>query len=233
MNYLREINAFRRKMERAPLSHTAQILWYVLMDFDNRLRWMEEFQVGNDRLEELLGGISKNTLISARKELVDAGLLTFTQGKKGTPSTYHLEPIVERWEFSANTDDQEAFLCEVKEDITTYFGYTATLGKDLKQTVEAIWKEFLPGVAPTDADAREVFYYIFHQEQTEDGEVVMTFPHEKKEMLAYAFEQARANRAINWKYIRGIYQNWARYELHTMQQIYDHEEERARRRNCS
>jgi len=176
------------------------------------------------------------TLMAARQELVDDGLLEFTPGVRGRPSKYRLISVeeLEGWHPMLHAeDDPEDFLYEVREDITTYFGYTEALGKELKQTTEAIWREFLPGVAPTPADAREVFYHIVNQERNEDDEVVMTFPAERKEMLAYAFDIARKSRKINWKYIGGIYQNWARSGLHTMQQIYDHEEDRTRRRNCS
>lgn len=233
MNYLHEINAFRRLMERAPLSHKAQVLWYVLMDFDNRLRWAEEFSIDNDRLMKLTGIESRTTLISIRKELVDAGALIFSPGKKGAPSTYRLRSIAEQEPISFPPDGPEDFLYEIKDDITTYFGYTETLGKDLQQTTEAIWREFLPGEKPSEADAREVFFYIYTQDRHEDGTVVMTFPKERKEMLAYAFEIARKNRAINWAYIGGIFQNWGRAGLYTMQQIYDHEDARQQRRNCS
>lgn len=233
MNYLREINAFRRLMERAPLSIAAQILWYVLMDFDNRLRWAEEFSIDNDRLMKMMNVSSRHTLVNARNELMGAGVLTFSPGKKGAPSTYRLRSIADQEPITLPPESPDDFLYEVKDDITTYFGYTETLGKDLQQTTEAIWREFLPGEKPSEADAREVFRYIYAQDRQEDGTVVMTFPRERKEMLAYAFEIARKKRAINWKYIGGIFNTWANYGLHTMQQIYDHEERRYQRRGVS
>lgn len=233
MNYLREINAFRRLMERAPLSIAAQILWYILMDFDNRLRWAEEFSIDNDRLMEMMNVSSRHTLVNARKELESAGLMTFTPGKKRAPSTYRLRSIADHEPISIPPEGPEDFLYEVKEDITTYYGYTEALGKELQQTTEAIWREFLPGESPSDADTREVFKHIYNQDRQQDGTVVMTFPKDRKEMLAHAFEIARQSRKINWSYINGIYLNWGKYQLHTMQQIYEHEVERDRRRNCS
>ena len=233
MNYLREINAFRRLMERAPLSIAAQILWYVLMDFDNRLRWAEEFSVDNDRLMQMINVSSRHTLVNARKELTDAELLTFTPGKRGAPSTYRLRSIADQEPITLPPESPEDFLYEIKDDITTYFGYTETLGKDLQQTTEAIWREFLPGEKPSEADAREVFNYIYAQDRQEDGTVVMSFPRERKEMLAYAFEIARKKRAVNWGYIGGIFNTWARANLHTMQEIYEHEERRYQRRGVS
>ena len=159
--------------------------------------------------------------------------MTFTPGKKRAPSTYRLRSIADHEPISLPPEGPEDFLYEVKEDITTYYGYTEALGKELQQTTEAIWREFLPGEKPSEADAREVFNHIFVQFQQDDGTVVMKFPKERKEMLAHAFEIARRKRAINWTYIEGIYRNWANYGLHTMQQIYEHEDERDQRRNCS
>lgn len=233
MNYLREINAFRRLMERAPLSHKAQVLWYVLMDFDNRLRWAAEFSIDNDRLMELAGIDSKTTLISIRKELTDAGLLAFTPGKKRAPSIYRMCSIADHEPITLPPEGMEDFLYEVRDDITTYYGYTEALCKELQQTTEAIWREFLPGEKPSEADTREVFNHIFVQYQQDDGTVEMKFPKDRKEMLAHAFEIARKKRAINWSYINGIFRNWADNGIHTTQQIYEHEDERDRRRNCS
>lgn len=232
MNYLREINAFRRLMERAPLSIAAQILWYVLMDFDNRLRWAEEFSIDNDRLMQMMNVSSRHTLVNARKELMGAGALSFTPGKKGAPSTYRMLSIAEQEPVTLPPESPDDFLYEVRDDITTYFGYTEALGKELQQTVEAIWKEFLPGEKPSEGDIREVFYKIYQQDRDEEGTVTMRFPEDRKEMLAYAFGIARQSRKINWSYINGIYTNWGRHSLHTMQQIYDHEDARQQRRNC-
>lgn len=236
MSYINEINAFDRRMHRAPLSPVAQLLWYKLMQFSNRLHWPDDFQIDNKRLMAEINVSALHTLMTARQELVDDGLLTFTPGVRGRPSTYRLSSV-EVLEMGSRDlsdyDDTEAFLYEVKDDITTYFGYTAALGKELQQTTEAIWREFLPGEKPSEADAREVFNYIHAQDRQEDGTVVMSFPTERKEMLAYAFEIARKKRAINWTYIGGIFQNWARAGLHTMQQIYEHEEERYQRRGVS
>lgn len=236
MSYINEINAFDRRMHRAPLSPMAQLLWYKLMQFSNRLHWPEDFQIDNRRLMAEINVSALHTLIAARQELVDDGLLTFTPGVRGRPSIYRLQsvdalegvhPVI------SGGDDAEDFLYEVRDDITTYYGYTEALGKELQQTTEAIWREFLPGEKPSEADVREVFNHIFVQFQQDDGTVVMKFPKERKEMLAHAFEIARRKRAINWTYIEGIYRNWANYGLHTMQQIYEHEDERDQRRNCS
>jgi hypothetical protein len=91
LKYLSEINAFERRMRRAPLSVNAQLLWYKLMQFDNRLNWEPQFQIDNNRLCYLFGTkISKSVMTAARAELIEDGLLIFTPGVRGKPSTYRL-----------------------------------------------------------------------------------------------------------------------------------------------
>lgn len=229
MNYLREINAFERRMKRAPLSANAQLLWYKLMAFANGLFWPEKFQIDNNRLMEMLNVQSLHTLNVARKELIEGGLVSFFPGKKGTPSTYRMVSVdaLEGPDLSFMEEEHTSdFLCDVRDDITTYFGYTESLRKELAETVERIWAEFLPGKRPAPGDVREVFFLIKRQEQHEDGTWEMTFPEDKKSTLAYAFDQARQAGKINWKYIEGIYRNWWRSGLETLDQIQDAEYQR-------
>ena len=93
MNYLLEINAFERRMRGHPLPTTAQLLWYKLMQFANRLYWPEWFSIDNDRLTATVNAGSDKTIRIARQQLVDAGLLQFEKGVKGRPSRYKLIPV--------------------------------------------------------------------------------------------------------------------------------------------
>ena len=233
MNYLLEINAFERRMRRAPLSTTAQLLWYKLMQFANGLYWPEKFQVDNVRLLGLLNVTSKNTLIAARKELTDDGLITFSPGVRGKPSIYHLASVAALEGPDIQPMDEppesDAFLYEVKEDITTYFGYTEALGQELQQITETIWAEYHPGQRPTPGDVQQVFEYIYLQEQQEDESWEMNFPEEKKELLAYAFDQARQGGNIAWNYVKGIYKNFGRRGISTVRQAVEYEFERDQR----
>lgn len=62
MNYLLEINAFERRMRGHPLPTTAQLLWYKLMQFANRLYWPEWFSIDNDRLTATVNAGSDKTI---------------------------------------------------------------------------------------------------------------------------------------------------------------------------
>lgn len=233
MNYLLEINAFERRMRRAPLSSNAQLLWYKLMQFCNGLRWAEEFQVDNDRLLELLNVKSFHTLNAARKELQEDGLITFAPGKKGTPSTYHMVSVADLegpdLSFLDEEPDEGAFLCAVKEDITTYYGYTEALEKELNTTAALLWDEYLPGKKPTKTDVQKIFFCIKQQVRREDESWEMTFPESKKEMLALAFKIAQENGTVRWNYIEGIFRNWRLRGVQTVEEVEIAEIERDQR----
>lgn len=230
MNYLLEINAFERRMRWAPLSPNAQLLWYKLMQLCNSLRWAEEFRVDNDRLMELLNVKSFHTLNAARKELQEDGLIAFTPGKKGAPSTYHMVSVSDLegpdLSFLEEEPDEGAFLCTIREDITSYFGYTEALGMELEVIAGKLWDEFFDGQKPTKSDIRKIFFCIKQQTRFEDGTWEMRFPEEKKEMLAYAFDQARNNGTVRWNYVEGIYKNWRLRGTETMDQVYEAERQR-------
>lgn len=235
MNYMPELNAFAERMRRNPLSNNAQLLWYKLMDTANRLHWPETFQLDNVRLIGLLNVKSKNTAVAARQELVDDGLLEFIAGAKGKPSVYKMLSVVAlEGPAEQQKEDQEAadsFLYEVQDDITTYFGYTVALGEELRKTTATLWEEFFPRQQPNQNDERQVFHRIREQEKNEDGSWSMSFPREKKEILAHAFDIAREQGKLNWGYVNGIYQVWSRNGFVTLEEIRESEYRREDRKN--
>lgn len=228
MNYLREINAFERRMRRAPLSVNAQLLWYKLIQFANRLHWPEEIALDNNRLCYIFGmKISKSVMTAARAELIEDGLLIFTPGVRGKPSAYRLVSVeaLEAPELAPDLEPGD-FLGEIRDDPTTYFGYTEALGLEAQEITEKLWAEFLPGVKPTSGDVRDVFFCIMAQDQQEGGSVVMSFPEDRKELLAYAFDQARQRGAVNWKYISAVLRNLGQRGIKTVEDARDYEESR-------
>lgn len=232
MNYIAELNAFHAKMRRTPLSRDAQLLWFKLMDFANSLYWREEFKLDLNRMSKMIG-VSKNTILSARNELVDAGLLTFTAGTKGNPSVYHLNSVAatEGPQLPEVGDPApDDFLYEVKDDITSYFGYTEALGRELEQIVLSTADEFFPGQQVTNWLTLQIFYCIKEQYRDQDGQWVMSFPEERKKLMAYVLDQARLNDAMNWPYINAIYRNLSIRGIKTVEQAYDYDLERDRKK---
>jgi hypothetical protein len=228
LKYLSEINAFERRMRRAPLSVNAQLLWYKLMQFDNRLNWEPQFQIDNNRLCYLFGTkISKSVMTAARAELIEDGLLIFTPGVRGKPSTYRLVSVegLEAPELAPDLEPGD-FLGEVREDPTTYFGYTEALSLEAQEITEKLWAEFLPSEKPTPGDVRDVFFCLMHQERKEDGTFEMTFPEDRKGLLAYAFDQARQRGAVNWKYVSAVLRRLGQRGINTVEEARDYEDTR-------
>lgn len=221
-------------MRRNPLPTTAQLLWYKLMQFSNRLHWPEWFSIDNDRLTEVLNVNTEGTARNARKALITEGYILYEQGVKGKPGRYKLNSVdkmerLEKGDYADESEPEGDFLTEA-EDITGYFGYTEALGLELKKITQKLFETYLPQTKPTEQDERRVFYFI--KEQTEDppGQWTMTFPKESKELLAYAFEQAQAANAVNWNYISGIYRNFRQRGIKTVDQAIDYEVDRDQRK---
>lgn len=232
MNYILEINAFERRMKRQPLPPAAQLLWYKLMHFANTLHWPEKFAIDNDRLTLLLGSGSDQTVRKARQQLLDAGLIIYEKGVKGKPGNYKLVSIA-AIEHDQKQDDGYEGLADLAEidDITAYFGYTEALGLEVKRFTVELFEKYLPGVRPNDQDISKVFHYIRENEGEGPGSV-MTFPRERKELLAYAFEQASKTgpQATNWRYIEGIYGKFAQRGIKTVEDAYEDQAQHDRRK---
>lgn len=80
------------EIELFSVSSTAQLLLRVLRELEQSIPYaFGEVQISNRRLCQLLGIKSKQTLMAARKELVEAGYIKFSPGVKGKPSIYHLK----------------------------------------------------------------------------------------------------------------------------------------------
>lgn len=93
MNFIKEINGFERWLESHYLPTNAQLLWYKLFMLSNRAGWPEWIQVDNQRLMAVSCIVNKNTFLLARNKLLQAGLLEFAKGKKGSPNRYKLASL--------------------------------------------------------------------------------------------------------------------------------------------
>lgn len=90
MNYIKEIDGFERWLEINYLPALSQALWYKLMYYCNRMGWPEWFQVDNRRLMMSLQIAREASLVEYRDRLVNAGLIVFQRGRKGSPNKYHM-----------------------------------------------------------------------------------------------------------------------------------------------
>ena len=89
MNYISQLNGFRRRREQHALPPFAQLLWYTLTLEQNNRLWPEQFKLSSANLRQLMGGIGINTLRRARSELIEAGLAEAEVAKYGGEVTQY------------------------------------------------------------------------------------------------------------------------------------------------
>lgn len=108
VNYLIEIKAFYEFLERNPLSHKAISLWHGLMYLWNQSFWREDFTPAMGSISTRCG-MGKKSVLSAREELVESGLLIIEeQGKRKftryvlVPFCVHSEPLYKQNKIKQN-----------------------------------------------------------------------------------------------------------------------------------
>lgn len=95
MNYIAELNAFDRWLETNYLPALSELLWRKMVALFNRCGWAEWISVDNQRLMGLIQVKREATFIDYRNKLVEAGLIEYQKGKKGSPNRYKLTSLSE------------------------------------------------------------------------------------------------------------------------------------------
>lgn len=90
MTYIDYLNHFNLWLESNALEASAQLMYFKLLNVFNRAGWPDTVQVDNRRMELMLGGVAKTTVIRARDRLIEAGLIRFRRGRRGSPNRYEL-----------------------------------------------------------------------------------------------------------------------------------------------
>lgn len=90
MTYIDYLNDFNQWLETNPLPASSQLMYFKLLNIFNRAGWPEEVGVDNLRLQMMLDGAAKTTVVRARDKLVEAGFIAYKKGRKGFPNRYAL-----------------------------------------------------------------------------------------------------------------------------------------------
>lgn len=88
VNFISEITAFYRWVKSNHLSANAQLLWFQLFCLWNEAGFPDWLQVDTLRMMGMIQVGSKNTLVRARDELLQAGLVKMIKGKHKSPHKY-------------------------------------------------------------------------------------------------------------------------------------------------
>lgn len=89
MDYIKELNAFRDFQMYNRLTTSQIVLWYALIQTNNKAGWRESFTVANPVLQ-FMTGLSRQSLDNARNQLVQLGLIDYTSGTTRQAGRYKL-----------------------------------------------------------------------------------------------------------------------------------------------
>lgn len=184
-------------MRVAPLSPLAQLLWYKLIQRENRERWPDFITVPNQELLDMVNVAKRDTVAKARTELIDAGYLFYTPGRKGAPGQYTVRLLNQRYRFTDAPGDE----------LDQYFGMTPDVKAEIEKTTLELFGTHRPGYAPTSYDRRCVYETICEQKNDGGDNWTIEVDYRRKSDLAYAFEAAANANAVNWNYINGVLRN--------------------------
>jgi len=102
MNYIKELNAFREFLLFNELPASAISLWYTLMGMNNASRWKRQFNAPNAVVGQL-AGLSRQGILDARNILIEHGLISCEQGKKGKAPAYEIHSLAEAADTAVDT----------------------------------------------------------------------------------------------------------------------------------
>lgn len=90
IDYIKQLSGFERWLESHYLPSAAQLLYYKLLSINNMAGWCEWIQVDNQRVMSRCQMSREATLVENRNKLIEAGLIEFQRGKKGSPNKYKI-----------------------------------------------------------------------------------------------------------------------------------------------
>ena len=92
MKYISQINAFWNWARLNELPSGSGYLYFAILDCANTCGWKDEFNAPNSTLQAM-AGLDKYSLSRYRNILIQAGLITYKLGKRGTAGTYTITPL--------------------------------------------------------------------------------------------------------------------------------------------
>ena len=86
MNYIKQINTFYELLPTNPISANSQVLYFALLNINNRCNWKKDFSVANSTLMSLTS-LSMSALQRARNGLIQKGYIEYKKGKGNNSGT--------------------------------------------------------------------------------------------------------------------------------------------------
>ena len=106
MNYIEHLNQYRIARMQNPLSTNAIALYFILLEFNNNLGWIETFTVANSVLMGL-SDLSRDGFNRARNELKQKGYVKYTNGSGNQAGKYLIVRFATQTAHKPNTSDTQ------------------------------------------------------------------------------------------------------------------------------
>ena len=92
-DYISQMNAFNERCQITGLAPTVRVVYYTLLDMNNRLFWVSSFKT-TIRIIADRSGVNKNGVAEALRTLKNEGYIQYTPSKtRGTGSTISICPL--------------------------------------------------------------------------------------------------------------------------------------------
>jgi len=98
-----------------------------------------------------------------------------------------------------------------------------------EQFAYKLFEKYHDGSKPNLSDIERVMERSYTRVQRPDGQAVAIFDRDKADLLEYAFEQAKGADKLNWRYLEGMYRNFAARNIVTGAEALQYEMQRAQR----
>ncbi len=217
---IKEMNAFYIQSELHQLSSSACVLWYTLLQVNNKVGWKKEFTVAAPLLLSK-SGLSKAKFRNGRTELEEKGFI-HVQSRDGNQSAIYQMVSLTNSDVNPNhstthiNDDKED-ACQTKEQKTTHNMTHKQADKPALLNKQHILKE--------NTDNTTTATVIFYQENF--GNVKGHLKNELQaweqkvgeELLLEAMKQAVESNIYKWNYVKGILREWDKKGLTTIEQV--------------
>ena len=252
MNYILEIKAFYDWLKVNKLSTGSIALWHALMHIANKTGWQESFTVAIVVLE-IKTGLKKQAIINARNSLKQAGLIEFSSRGGNQSAVYKINSLVSFKQTQTHTqgdtqthtqgDTQTHTINKqnntIQNETNIIYGHdddmrvcvennnnilNIYIPEDIKSQVFSFSRYLFLRYFGRNPSAPDI-EYVFRRIKGITGGIDENY----KNMLEYAFEQAQKANCLNINYINGIFSNFAKRGIETIEDCYrfEYEQDRA------
>lgn len=121
------------------------------------------------------------------------------------------------------THSQEIIYCD---EVPT----TARELQKAEALITSLFQQYRKNPTPSENDVKKAFKRVYRRDELPSGEAIGIYDAQKAELLAAAFEIAAdgSNGGTPWNYIAGIYNNWEKNGVDSLEKLEQHEYTRRR-----